>query len=559
MAKEHQERSARPQFPQQLLGGMEAPQAARDTRASGRVQAIAADQPQSPPPRRVNGVLGGSAVLSVNIAPRAKVKEIEWSYRAGSGPALLVALFRDGRFDRPDPSDRFKQRIDMFNETLRIRALELNDSGIFGARLKIFPALVEDQLFHLTVYEPVLTPRIKSQLVSSTPSGCNVTLQCLSPGKGPVNVTWRKGNPIRDLGSADRYQVSPDGRTLQLSLQPTSLNTTYSCMASNPVEHKIVSFDLQRICQSGGTGGNPAQNPPRQVNGILGGSALFPLMVPSTQRVDRTEWFFQGGSSPEILTATFRDGKLERQNTRDRFGQRLEMAGETRLRIRALEQEDGGLFTARVLFATAEIHEQTFQLGVFGPVPDPQIRHRLVSRTADACNVTLQCLAPERGGINVSWRRGKQLRALEGASDWYRLSAADTDLHLSWLPDSSDSTFTCLLSNPAEQRNVSFDLLSICQSEDSHPQEVWILVPVTLLLILAAGLGICLWKKRPTRGAVPPIRPERRGTPEPHYAEVQKRRSPPEGNEDQDPDPAETPMVTTPVTVYAQLQRPLAT
>ncbi|XP_015266146.1 PREDICTED: leucine-rich repeats and immunoglobulin-like domains protein 1 [Gekko japonicus] len=199
---------------------------------AGAAYPVAADQP-----RRVNGVLGGSVVLSAS--------------QAGSGPALLIALFRDGKFDRPDPSDRFEERIEMFNETLRIKPLELNDSGVFGARVKIFPALVEDQLFQLMVYEPVLTPRIQSQLISSTPSGCNVTLQCLSPGKGRVNVTWRKGNPIQDLGSTDRYQVSPDGRTLRLSLQPTSLNTTYSCMASNPIEHKIVYFDLQRICQSG--------------------------------------------------------------------------------------------------------------------------------------------------------------------------------------------------------------------------------------------------------------------------------------------------------------------
>ncbi|XP_044304288.1 CD48 antigen, partial [Varanus komodoensis] len=203
------------------------------------------------PPRQVNGVLGGSAVLSVNIGPPAKVKEIEWSFRAGPGPALLVALFRDGKFERPDPSDRFRQRLDLLNETLRIKALELNDSGLFGARVKLLPAIVEDQLFQLTVYEPVPAPRIQSQLVSSTPKWCNVTLQCLSPGKGPVNVTWRKGSPIRDLGGSDQFQVSPDGRTLRLSLRPAFLNTTYSCMASNPIEHKIVSFDLQRICRSG--------------------------------------------------------------------------------------------------------------------------------------------------------------------------------------------------------------------------------------------------------------------------------------------------------------------
>lgn len=112
---------------------------------------LVAGQGQSPA-RQVNGVLGGSALLSVTVAPQARVKEVEWSFRAGPGPALLVGVFRDGKFERPDPSDRFKQRVELYNETLRIKALELNDSGVFGARVKLLPAIVEDQTFRLAVY-----------------------------------------------------------------------------------------------------------------------------------------------------------------------------------------------------------------------------------------------------------------------------------------------------------------------------------------------------------------------------------------------------------------------
>ncbi|KAL8184883.1 UNVERIFIED_CONTAM: hypothetical protein K2H54_031338 [Gekko kuhli] len=133
--------------------------------------------------------------------------------------------------------------------------------------------------------------------------------------------------------------------------------------------------------------------------------------------------------------------------------------------IRALEKEDSGVFMARVLLAPNEIHEQTFRLSVFEPVPDPQIRHQLVSKMAEVCNLTLWCLPPEKGPFDVSWKRGDRLSALEGGSHRYRLSAEGTELHLSWQPNSSDSTVTCLLSNPVDQKSASFDLRSACPSE----------------------------------------------------------------------------------------------
>ncbi|XP_050786861.1 SLAM family member 8-like [Gopherus flavomarginatus] len=207
---------------------------------------------QAPTPHsRVNGTLGRSVVLSVDLSPGKKVKEIEWSFRAGSGVTIQVAEFTGGKFERPDPSDRFKQRLEKYNETsLRIKPLELGDSGVYEARIKIVPATVEEQAFLLAVYEPVPQPQIRSQLLASTLEGCNVTLQCQGSGKGNVSISWGRGNPVQELDPG-RHQLSPDGRRLQLSLQPSSLNATYTCTVSNPVDQKIVSFDLQSICRSG--------------------------------------------------------------------------------------------------------------------------------------------------------------------------------------------------------------------------------------------------------------------------------------------------------------------
>ncbi|XP_048365052.1 T-lymphocyte surface antigen Ly-9-like isoform X1 [Sphaerodactylus townsendi] len=234
------------------------------------------------------------------------------------------------------------------------------------------------------------------------------------------------------------------------------------------------------------------------------------------------------------------------------------MADGTTLRIRALEKEDSCTLRVRVVFASGEVHRQTFRLSVFEPVPDPEIRPHLVSRTAEVCNVTLHCLGSEKGGIEVSWERGNSSDQ-PGVPE----EGSDADLHVSWRPDSLDSTFTCLLSNPADQKSASLDLANICRSEDGcQPLYVWILGLVAFL-ILVAGVGVWLWKKRSHPKASPLTKPEKRAPPE--YAEVQKRRSPPEGDDEQDPDrfspclpeiPPVTPTVKSLVRYYDTLQDP---
>ncbi|XP_038239019.1 CD48 antigen-like [Dermochelys coriacea] len=205
---------------------------------------------QAPTPRRlVNGILGGSVVLSVDLSPGKKVKEVEWSFSAGTGVMIQLAEFNGGKFERPDASDRFQQRLEMYETALRISALELNDSGVYEARIKIVPATVEDQAFLLVVYEPVPEPEIKSHAVSSTADGCNVTLQCQVSSR-EINISWTRGNPPRDLSNSKRYQLAPDGRILRLFLQPNPPNATFNCTASNPVDQKSISSDLRSICQS---------------------------------------------------------------------------------------------------------------------------------------------------------------------------------------------------------------------------------------------------------------------------------------------------------------------
>ncbi|XP_050768153.1 uncharacterized protein LOC127026900 [Gymnogyps californianus] len=131
---------------------------------------------------QVNGVLGRSVLLSPALPPNKTVKEIEWSFSAGAGATIQVAEFGPGGFERPDPKDRFKDRLEMLNETaLKIEALERGDSGVYGARIKLHPALVEDRFFNLSVSEPLPDPKIQSWLLWKSPAWCHLTLQCHVP------------------------------------------------------------------------------------------------------------------------------------------------------------------------------------------------------------------------------------------------------------------------------------------------------------------------------------------------------------------------------------------
>ncbi|XP_071583304.1 SLAM family member 8-like isoform X2 [Heliangelus exortis] len=197
-------------------------------------------------PQQVNVLLGDSVLLSPTLLPNMTVTKTEWSFSAGTGATILVAESISGGFMRPNPQDRFGKRLTMPNATaLRIEALEVGDRGVYEARINLPLALVEEQTFNLFVYEPVPPPEIQHQVFSLTTRGCNVTLRCWVPGGHGAEATWHP-----DTSETPWTQPCEDSQSLCLVVPPSAFNSSFTCLARNPIQERRVSIHLGTLCLS---------------------------------------------------------------------------------------------------------------------------------------------------------------------------------------------------------------------------------------------------------------------------------------------------------------------
>ncbi|XP_027529223.1 CD48 antigen-like isoform X2 [Neopelma chrysocephalum] len=221
--------------------------------------------------RQVNGVLGGSALLSLDLPPDRKVKEVDWTFLDVNSTKHLVAEFDDGKFKRPKPQDRFRGRVEINKTALRIGTLERGDSSVYEARIKLEPATVETQLFTLSVYDPVPEPQIQGRQLSLTPQECNLTLRCQAAPGSDATVTWQLGSSQ----GVPQARLCGDNQTLCLALPVAAFSSTYTCLARNPAQERNVSVHLDTLCQQQGKNPSCARiHPP-------GGSWHPPRLVPA--------------------------------------------------------------------------------------------------------------------------------------------------------------------------------------------------------------------------------------------------------------------------------------
>uniref|UniRef100_A0A8D1CN11 Ig-like domain-containing protein n=1 Tax=Sus scrofa TaxID=9823 RepID=A0A8D1CN11_PIG len=231
---------------------------------------------------------------------------------------------------------------------------------------------------------------------------------------------------------------------------------------------------LFSVCRSGtNSDGGPApgvqdSGAPDPLQGIRGGSVLFPLLKKQDAELEEVTWGFGPGSEYRILLRV-RPGEAPTwASLQDRYQQRVHVPNMTSLKIENLTPEDSGLYRARVSFTGGVDFTQVFHLTVYEPVPIPQILVHSPSITQGWCNVTIECrISWGTEDLKVTWE-GKGLpRQLE---ERVTLGPAPNSWNLAvHLPQSQSYTnITCVVSNEVDQKTATFDLGKVCHLGEAH-------------------------------------------------------------------------------------------
>ncbi|OWK04680.1 SLAMF8 [Cervus elaphus hippelaphus] len=191
---------------------------------------------------RVQGQVGGSALLVADHPPGFQVREAIWRSLWPS-EELLATFFRGS----PETlyHSRFLGRAQLHsNLSLELRPLESGDSGNFSVLLVDKQGRARSQTLQLKVYDAVPRPVVKVFIAVSgdaqPPKTCQVFLSCWAPNISDITYSWRREgavDPAMEPGG-----LFTDGQVLRVSLGPGDKGVAYSCIVSNPV-----SWDLATV------------------------------------------------------------------------------------------------------------------------------------------------------------------------------------------------------------------------------------------------------------------------------------------------------------------------
>ncbi|KAM9692132.1 T-lymphocyte surface antigen Ly-9-like isoform 2-T5 [Dama dama] len=202
----------------------------------------------------MQGIQGHSVLFHIVKKQEADPEEVSWGFGPESNYRVLLRV-RHGT-DTPtwvSLQDKYQHRVHVPNVTsLRIENLTPEDSGQYRARVSFTGGRELTQVFHLTVYEPMLLPEILVKSLSITPDWCNVTLECRDPGnREDLEVTWESEGLPRELEWSGTPGPAPSSWSLHVNLFLSQPNASLTCVVNNHVDKKIVTVDFGKVCFPG--------------------------------------------------------------------------------------------------------------------------------------------------------------------------------------------------------------------------------------------------------------------------------------------------------------------
>ncbi|XP_077776728.1 uncharacterized protein LOC144325846 [Podarcis muralis] len=109
--------------------------------------------PNKAPLHQVTGMAGKPVLFPLNITAGKTVLWIKWDLHPRNGTPFELAVLRNGQLRTSNPKDM--DRLDVLNETtLRIKALQENETGVLKSRVTYTTSKMEIFEFNLTVFVP---------------------------------------------------------------------------------------------------------------------------------------------------------------------------------------------------------------------------------------------------------------------------------------------------------------------------------------------------------------------------------------------------------------------
>ncbi|XP_068394367.1 CD48 antigen-like isoform X2 [Eschrichtius robustus] len=198
---------------------------------------------------------------------------------------------------------------------------------------------------------------------------------------------------------------------------------------------------------------------------ILGGSVQLRLNSSLGPNIREIEWNWdsEDDEKPQLLVSW-------RPNTphpdwydlEEKHKHRFNVTEMAFLSIRNLTLEMSGLYTAKIKFHSGKSQEEVFRLCLYEPIPHPQIQIHSSSNTSGWCNVSLECGTPgNTGNLTVTWLSQGLPRELEQRGT-LGPARSSRNLSLSLSFSHFNSRLTCVVSNPADEKNATLHLEDVC-------------------------------------------------------------------------------------------------
>ncbi|XP_066518020.1 CD48 antigen-like [Hoplias malabaricus] len=209
---------------------------------------------------------GNTVIIHTGLTAVQSDAHILWFY----GPEKADINIVDSQVFRGETvidynTERFRDRLQLNRNSgsLTIRNISREDSGLY--KLQIIAGKTSDWSFRVNVYGPVskLVIRNQAKILSVTQRDWCSPLCTVENGMD-VYLSWfEEKERISSINSTD----SSDHLSLSLNIT-VSNNSTYTCVASNPISNRTTQLNITQLCYMNTVKG-PSERIPMKTEAVV--------------------------------------------------------------------------------------------------------------------------------------------------------------------------------------------------------------------------------------------------------------------------------------------------